>query len=167
MKRKLLLVGALLLVICVTVSAVSADSGWSFNFSSSIESNTDGGDVSVDDNDLKIQGFEFTIPDGFKENESARLVGNDTDQNSFPGFKVSAVQFDKGNESIIIKVIYGDNELNSSTYTPSNISVAGKIQDIDGYISEYDDGVSFDYLKDGKLVEIFAPNKEMINSLFK
>lgn len=167
MKRKFLLAGVLLLTICVTVSAVSADDSWSFNFSSSSESNTDGGDVSIKNNDLKIQGLEFIIPDGFKENESARLVGNDTDQDSFPGFKISKVQFDKGNESVIVKVIYGDNKLNSSTYTPSNTSQSAKIHDINGYISEYDDGVIFDYLKDGKLVEIFAPNKEMIDSLFK
>lgn len=167
MKRKFLLAGVILLAICVTVGAVSADDSWSFSFSSSSQSNTDGGDVSITNNNLKIQGLEFIIPDGFKENESARLVGNDTDQNSFPGFKISKVQFDKGNESLTIKVIYGDNKLNSSTYTPANDTVSGKIHDIDGYITEYKDGVSFDYLKDGKLVEIIAPNKEMIDSLFK
>ncbi|AMD17041.1 hypothetical protein TL18_02780 [Methanobrevibacter sp. YE315] len=167
MKRKFLMMGVVLLAICVTISAVSADDGWSFNFSSSSESNSDGGDVSVENNHVKIQGLEFTIPEGYVENESARLVGNDTDQDAFPGFKISAVQFDKDNDSIIIKVVYGDDELNASSYTPANDTVAEKINDIDGYFKEYDDGVSFNYIKDGKLVELFAPNKETLISLFK
>ena len=161
------MMGVVLLAICVTISAVSADDGWSFNFSSSSESNSDGGDVSVENNHVKIQGLEFTIPEGYVENESARLVGNDTDQDAFPGFKISSVHFDKDNDTIIIKVVYGDDELNASTYTPGNATVAEKINDIDGYFEEYDDGVSFNYLKDGKLVELFAPNKETLISLFK
>lgn len=167
MKRKFLMMGVVLLAICVTISAVSADDGWSFNFSSSSESNSDGGDVSVENNHVKIQGLEFTIPEGYVENESARLVGNDTDQDAFPGFKISGVEFDKDNDTIIIKVVYGDDEINASSYTPANGTVAEKINNIDGYFAEYDDEVAFHYIKDGKLVELFAPNKETLVSLFK
>lgn len=169
MKRKFLLIGVLVLAVCVSISVVSADEGWSFNFgsSSSSESNSNGGDVNVENNHVKIQGFDFTIPDGYKENESARLVGNDTDQKTFPGFKISKVEFDKNNDKIIIKVVYGDEKMDEKSYTPANDTVAEKINDIDGHLAKYDDGVSFTYLKDGKLVEIFAPDQQTLSSLFK
>lgn len=169
MKRKYLLIGVLLLAVCVSISTVSADESWSWSFgsSSSSESNSNGGEVSIDNNKVKIQGFEFTIPDGYKENESARLVGNDTDQNEFPGFKISQVRFDKGNDSVIVKVVYGDKEMNADSYTPQNGSASEKINDVDGFFAQYNDGVTFDYIKDGKLVELFAPNKEILVSLVK
>ena len=61
---------AVLLAICLAVSAVSADDEWSFNWSSSESSNSDGGEMSFENGKLKLQGIEFNIPDGFKENET-------------------------------------------------------------------------------------------------
>ena len=50
-------------------------------------------------------------------------------------------------------------------YTPEKYAVAKKISNTDGYLSEYNDGVSFDYIEDGKLVEIFASDEETLSTL--
>ena len=52
--RKILIIGVLLLAICVSIGAVSADDGFSFNWSSSDSSNSDGGQISFDNGKLKI-----------------------------------------------------------------------------------------------------------------
>ena len=105
--KKILMVGAILLAICITVSAVSADDGWSFNFGSSESSNSDGGFFSLNTgtNELQIQMLNYTIPNDYKENESFRTVGVATNQSSFPDdTKITAGQFVNGNESIFVKV---------------------------------------------------------------
>ena len=159
--------GAILLAICITISAVSADDGWSFNFSSNEETNSDGGSVKLENNVLTIQDFKFTIPDGFKENESEKVVGEDADQDAFPGFKISSERFDKGDDSIIIKVLFGDEKLDTDTYEPGENYTAEKIGDKEGWIVEYLDGFSFDYIEDGKLVEIFAPDEQSVIDLIE
>ena len=65
--RKILIIGVLLLAICVSIGAVSADDGFSFSGSSSDSSNSDGGQISFDNGKLKIQDIELNIPDGYKE----------------------------------------------------------------------------------------------------
>lgn len=163
--KKILMVGAILLAICITISAVSADEGWGFSFSSSDETNSNGGSVKLDNNVLTIQDFKFTIPDGFKENESAKVVGEDADQDTFPGFKGSVAQFDKGDDSIIIKVLFGDTKMEDDKYTPGENYTAKEIADQDGWINTYDNGVIFDYIEDGKLVQIFAPDEQILSDL--
>lgn len=168
MNKKYLMIGVVLLAICVSISAVSADDSWSFNFGSSSESNSNGGDVSIDNNKVKIQGFEFTIPDGYTENESARLVGNDTNATFGTGYKMSEVDFNNGNKTIMIKVVYGDEPLNESSVTPNENLVQKKIADIQGNFGQDDDGVVlFNYVKDGKFVELVAPDEQTLVSLFK
>lgn len=67
--EKNIMIGVILLSICVSISAVSADDSWSFNFSSSERSNSEGGAFSFGSNNLlQIQGLNYTIPDGYKEN---------------------------------------------------------------------------------------------------
>jgi len=165
MKRKFLMIGVILLAICISIGAVCADDSWSFNFGSSSESNSDGGDINIENNHVKIQGLEFDIPDGFEENESARVVGEETDEDSFPGLKVSKVEFDKGDDFIVIKAIFGDEDIDADSYTPGEDTIDQTINDVDGYLSEQEDGATFDYIKDGKLVEIVTSDKELLNDL--
>lgn len=162
--KKIMLIGVLLLTVCISLSAVSAFE-WSFSSSSSESTNTDGGSISLDDNVLKIQGFEYTIPEGYKENKQAQALAEQADQDTFPGFKISSETLVKGNDSIIIKVVFGDEEMDDDSYTPAEEAVSKEIADTEGYLREYDDGVSFDYIEDGKLVEIFAPDEETLSSL--
>ena len=72
--KKIMIVLIALIAIGISVGAVSAE-GFSFSFGS--DSNSDGGSIEVNNNELKIQGEKYTIPDGYKENESARILAND------------------------------------------------------------------------------------------
>ena len=168
---KMLMALAVLLAVAFTVSAVSAeDNGWSFNFfsSDSESTNSDGGAfIYGSDGKLQIQQLKFTLPEGFKENETVRLVGEDANQTDFPGYKVTSATFKKGNDTIMTKVLFGDQKMDDDSYKPSENAQAKKIGDIDGYIEEYDDGVSFDFIEDGKLVEIFASNEDLLDSVIK
>ena len=167
--KKILVILSVFLAICLTIGAVSADDGWSFSFSSesSISSSSNGGQVDFNNGELNIQGLKFTIPDGFKENETVKLVGEEANQTAFPGFSVSTDRFDKGDEFVVIKVIYGDNKLDNDSCTPSADTVAKQIEGHSGHFTQYEDGVSFDYLQDGKLVEIVASSEDVLSSVLK
>lgn len=163
MKKVIIL--TIILAAIISVSAVSADDEWSFDFSSN--SDTDGGQLEVVNNEVTIQGFKFVIPDGFKHNQSADLIGEDAGDN-FPDCDVSKVEFDKGDEFIIIKVVYDDDvKFDDKTYEPPESSVEKQIGKQKGFIEEYENGVSFDYCKDGKLIEILAPSQEILTSLLQ
>ena len=157
-----------LLAVGLTVGAVSADDDWSFNFGSSESTNSNGGAFVFGDNQkLNIQQLDFTIPDGFKENESARIVGVEANNSAFPGFKATEGQFIKGNDQIIVKVFFGDKKLDDDEYSPDANAVKKEIGDTDGYYKTYEDGVSFDFVEDGKLVEIYASNDDILTSVMK
>ena len=168
--KKLIIVLTVLLAICLTVSAVSAEDGsWGFKFSSdeSSSSNSNGGSIEFKNGELTVQGLKFAIPDGFKENETAKAVGEQADQNSFPGSSISVDRFDKGNESVIVKVVYNKDKNLGDDFVANNNTVSKKIANHDGYFLDYDDGVSFTYIDDGKVVEIFAPSEDTISSVIK
>ena len=116
---------------------------------------------------INIQGLKFKIPDGFKENETVKLVGEEANQTAFPGFSVSTDRFDKGDDFVVFKVIYGDNKLDNNSYAPSSDTVAKEIEGHSGHFTQYNDGVSFDYLQDGKLVEIVASSEDVLSSVLK
>ncbi|WP_298499143.1 hypothetical protein [uncultured Methanobrevibacter sp.] len=120
--------------------------------------------MQVNNNELTIQGFKFTIPDGFKENETAKKVGEDYNSD---GLKISTAAFDKGDERVLVSVIFGNTELDDDTYTPSENATAKKLADEDGWYEEYDGGVAFDYIEDGKVIHIFAPDEATLVSILQ
>lgn len=114
---------------------------------------------------MNIQDLKFVIPDGYKHNESEDSIGVEADE-SLPYSYVTKTEFDNDDDSIIIKVVYSDEiEYNDDTYDPANTTVEKEINKQKGYYEKYADGVMFDYCVDGKLVEIFAPNEEVLTSL--
>lgn len=159
--RKGLLVLIALLAICITISAASA-ADWSFNFGSS--SSSDGGDIKIDNDKLSLQGIDFKIPEGYKENESARILAKDTNQFGENG-KVSATEFYNNNSTIVIKSFFATDgkyeNLNADNATEKTIGGQK------GFVTEKDGEVLFDYLIDGKICEIVAPNEDTIGSLLK
>ena len=162
------MISAIILAICLTVSAVSADDGWSFNFSSSESSNSDGGAMSFNNGKLKLQDVEFTIPDGFEENESAqKLAESATDVEDA---KYSVCQFIKDGKEIFVKVFFFDNGNEFTNLTPMDNEVQKTIAGIDGVYdaNRYNDSTpTFRFLKDGKLVEVNAPDDDTIASVLK
>ena len=164
----ILIVFAALLAICLTVSAVSADEGWSFNFSSSESSNTDGGDFSLENEKLKLQDIEFTIPDGYKENESARKLAAPAED--VDAAKYSVCQFVNDGKEIFVKVFFFDNGDEFTSLSPIDNEVEKNMAGIDGVYDadKYGDGTpTFRFLEDGKLVEVNAPDDDTINEVLK
>lgn len=160
--RKILFVVLAIFAICITVSAVSADEGWSFSFGS--ESNSDGGSVEINNNDLKIQDEKFTIPEGFKEVEKERLVANESA--IVKGAKVTTCVLQKGNETILVEVHFADGGVENITGPEGseNVTIGGH----SGYLSTDDDNETvFDFGANSKLVEIIAPNQELIEAVLK
>lgn len=169
MKRILVLL-AVLLAFCVCISAVSADDSWSFNWSSSESSNSDGGEVSLENNKLKLQGLEFTIPEGYKQNESAQKLGAPAED--MEGAKYSVCEFLNGEKELFIKVFYFDDDKTEFTHVDDSLEGTHNetLSDIQGRVfdDKYGDKTpTFQYVKDGKLVEINAPDQETIVSVIK
>ena len=165
------MISAILLAICLTVGAVSADDdGWSFDFSTSDSSNSDGGAMSFTNGKLKLQDIEFTIPDGFKENESAqKLAEAATDVEDA---KYSVCQFVKDGKEIFVKVFFFDDSADKefTNLTPVDNEVQKNMAGIDGVYdaNKYNDSTpTFRFLKDGKLVEVNAPDDDTIVSVLK
>ena len=167
--KKILMIGAVLLAICITISAVSADDGWSFNFSSSDSSNSDGGQVKFDNGKLNLQGIDFTIPDGYKENESAQKLAEDAEDLADCA-KYSICSFLNGEKEIITKVFFAD-DLKFNSVTPTDDDYENKtIAGNDGvyYPNKYGDNTpTFQFIKDEKIVEVNAPDDETLESFLK
>lgn len=160
--KKILLVAIALFAICITVSAVSADEGWSFSFGS--ESNSDGGSININNNELKIQDEKFTIPEGYKEVEKERIVANNSAL--VEGAKVSTCVLQNGNSTIYVQVHFADGGVHNIT-GPEN-SVNKTIGGHNGFLSNESDGDSvFDFGVNDKLVEIIAPTEADIEAVLK
>lgn len=162
--RKILVVALALIAIgIVTASAVSAE-GWNFSFGS--ESNSDGGSISVENNKLKIQDEDFTIPDGYQENEKSRILAQDSPD--FKGAKVSGAIFLNGDKNITVKVIYGDNLGINLTADPADGGENKTIGDHNGVLVTGEGVAKFSYVDgDDKFIQIAAPSEAEIQTLLK
>ena len=163
--KKIYIVAVALVVLFVSVAAVSADDGFSFNFSSSQSSSTDGGSISFENGKLNIQGIELAIPDGYKENESAQKLGEKaTDVDA----KFSACEFTNGNKDIIVQVFFDDkNPFNNVTAKDGQENKT--IGSVNGVYTPGANNTNptFEYLKDGKIVSISAPDDDTIAKIIK
>ena len=162
------MITAILLAICLTVSAVSADDDWSFSFSSSESSNSDGGAVSFENGKLKLQDVEFTIPEGFEENESAQKLAAAAED--VEDAKYSVCQFINDGKEVIVKVFFFDNGQEFVNLEPMENEVEKTIAGIDGVYdaNKYNDNTpTFRFLQDGKLVEVNAPDDDTLASVLK
>lgn len=145
------------------------DDEWSFNWSSSDSSSTDGGQISFNNGELKIQGIELTIPDGFEENESAQKLAEEAID--IEDAKYSSCTFLKDGKEIIVSVFFADDgAFNSLAPEDDGSSVEKTMAGIDGiYFKDKDgDGTpTFEYLEDGKLVQINAPDNETLEAILE
>jgi hypothetical protein len=145
---------------CIAVGVVSAEE-WSF--STGTATNSDGGSIEINNNEVKIQDETFKLPDGYKEDEDARVLAEETGDGK--GAKISACKFENGDKNITIKVIFSDGGITNVTGPDGakDATIGGQA----GFLTKEDDGVLFDYNKDDKLIEISAPSQEELESLFK
>lgn len=151
MNRKIIAILAIL-VMAVSVSAVSA-----FGFDDLV-----GGDSSDEPKTVEIDGFEFALPDDFKENSSYEAINEKSETGNVEyTYCQKLFENSKGDSVSILVGDYGDLKV-----TDSIISTLGgektTIKGIDGYMSE-ESGISiFSYPKDDKLVVITADNEDQI-----
>lgn len=165
--KKILMVGVVLLAICITIGAVSAE-GWSFDFSSSDSTNSDGGQMKFDNGKLNLQGIDFTIPDGYKENESAQKLAEKADDPK--DAKYSVCSFINGDKEIITKVYFSDDTQYNSLTPEDDASVEKTMAGIKGiyFENKYNDNTpTFEFIKDGKIVEVNGPDDATIESVIK
>lgn len=159
--KKIMIVLIALIAIGVSIGAVSAE-GFSFSFGS--ESNSDGGDISINNDKLSLQGIDFKVPAGFKENESARMVANATEAFG-EKCKVSGTEFYNNETNFIVQVFFADdgdfNDLKVNNAT--NQTIAGH----QGFVTEKEGRTLFDYVVDGKIVEINSPDQQTLESILK
>ena len=101
--RKGIAILIVLAAFCIAVGVVSAEE-WSF--SSSSASSTDGGSIEVNNNEIKIQDEKFKIPDGYKEDEDARILAQTTGDGK--DAKISSCHLENGDKAITIKVIFSE-----------------------------------------------------------
>lgn len=158
--KKIVCVLIALLAVCLTLSAVSADEGWSFSFGS----NTDGGELEYSDGNLTIQGFNYTIPTGYEEQVDMQSIG--VEDNESEGYYYTTDVFTKGDDQIIITVTYSDENITADDFTftgnPDNTTISG----IAGYSEEKDDGsYAFTYFEDGYMIGITAPDEATVEKL--
>lgn len=167
MKKYLILVAVLIAVVGLTLGAVSAE-GWSFNFGSSSSSNSDGGQYEFTNGALKLQDLTFKIPDGYKENESAKKLAEPAVD--LENAKYSLAAFDKDGKQIIVKVFFSDDDKFTSLSGTNEGDVNKTVAGIDGVYNNqaFSDGsVEFKFLKDGKLADVIAQDDATLESILK
>lgn len=163
--KKIMIVLIALIAIGISIGAVSAE-GFSFSFGS--DSNSDGGSIEVNNNELKIQGEKYTIPDWYKENESARILAGDVSAQFGEDSKVTTCELNKDNNTVLIKVFFA-NDGEFSNLRPSGPDAQNKtIGGHAGFLTPKDNLVLFDYqqTKD-KVIEISAPDEQTVEAVLK
>lgn len=137
-----------LLVIAASASAVSA-SGFD--------------DLLGGENEtVTIDGFDFNIPAGFKEDANYSAENEKTSIGSV-SYTFNQKLFEKGSIAVSILVAnYGENKVTDEIVK----SIGGKkatINGIDGYSDKKDDIYIFSYAKDDKLVTITSTDEKIIS----
>ena len=162
--KKIIMVLAILIAVGVSLTAVSADDSWSFNFST--DENSDGGSINFENGKLIIQDIELTIPDGFKMNESTKKLAEDAEDVEA---KYSACTFNKDDDEIVVQVFFDDVEFDNITAVNED-QINKTINNINGLYEANkfgDNTPTFTYIQDGKLVQINAPDDEILESIMK
>lgn len=142
-----------LLIMVASISAVSA---------------FDLGDLFSSDETVTIGGFDFKIPDGFKEDTKLSSDNETYDVEPYFNFTVSSKTFvNESGDEIYIGV--SESEINVTDDGVSQIADDTKnltINGVKGYeYKESDDLVGFTYAKDGKMVLITLSDKELLDDI--
>lgn len=115
---------------------------------------------------IKIEGIEFSIPDGFKEDSSSLDSVNDKqfEANNIK-YTMDGKMFTDGKDTFTVGVItYEDHEVDDSIVK----GVGGDaltINGVDGYEYDYENQEGFAYAKDGKLVTILANDDDLLDEI--
>lgn len=157
--KKLFIIGLVLLTLCGTLTAISAEGSVSFSSSSS------SGSITLNNGDLTINGAKLKIPDEFEEVEDqTKTVGDAADIDGTHVDSTASTVYKKGNDQIEITVGSKSNNQKINEINPANAEKK-KINSKDGYLIKGDNKVTFEYLDDGKLVKVVTPNEDLLNKV--
>ena len=164
--KKILILSIILIAIGISLSTSSAISIGEDDFFVDA-SNEDGGELSFYDGEFKLQDVSFNIPKGYKENESERVLA---ERGDIKNSRYSLCNFFNGDKKIIIKVLFLEDDKEFKNITADSGYKKKTIGDQKGYYSskKYDKNTStFKYLKNGKIVEVNAPNDDVLKALIE
>ena len=152
MNKKILTI-LTLLVLVAGISAVSA---------------FDLGDLFSSDQKETIGGFDFKIPDGYKEDTKLTVENQEYQNGPYFNYTISSKTFfNESGDEITIGV--SESEINATDDGVSKIADDVKnltINGIKGYeYKEGEDLVGYTYVKDGKMVLITLSDRELLDDI--
>lgn len=149
MNKKTILGLSLLLIAIFAIGSVSA-----FDFGSIL-----GGE---ENKTVTIDGVDFNIPEGFKEDPNHETV-NQTNQQGTITYITNGKLYEKGN-TIVTMLVADYGEYKVTDEIASSVGGDAKtINNVNGYMSQNDEFYVFDYAKDDKLVVISANDEDVIS----
>ena len=152
MNKKIFAILSLAIIAIVCAGTVSA-----FDFGSLF-----GGD-DANDETVTIDGIDFNIPAGFKEDPDYE-IDNETDLGEV-SFKTVGKTYESGDSVLAILV----SEYDGMELTDSVVSAAGgdsySVNDVDGYYKQEGNFHLFTYVKDNKLVVISASSQDLFEDV--
>lgn len=115
---------------------------------------------------IKIEGIEFNIPDGFKEDtDSIDEYNNKKFETNNVKYTMNGKVFTDGKDTFTVGVItYDDYEVDDSV-AKSVGSDDTTINGVDGYEYDYEHQQGFVYSKDGKLVTVLANDEDLLDKI--
>ena len=165
--NKIFIISIVLLVLVASMTVISAET----SFTSTSTSKT------LNNNELTMNNVKFLVPNGFEEVETdtdktKTESDSEKDTTDIDGTvvdsKISSEFKNSAGDKIEMTVGIKANNQKIQSISPANAEQK-TIKNKQGYlIKTTDDGknkVKFEYLDDGKLVKIEAPNEEMISQI--
>lgn len=116
---------------------------------------------------VTVDGIDFNVPKGFSEIENSSY-DNETDDNPYVDYNMSVKVFTNASGDLIELSVSESADVNVTDSMARDASVDGNkttINGVDGYVFEGTGFSGFSYAKDGKLVIVSAPNKELLNNI--
>lgn len=149
-----------------TDKKVKLSKGQYITLSNGAEIDEDDSSASSSNNEkITIEGIDFNLPKGFKEDDSSF---GDFDKDMKKGnvkFTVSGKMFKKGNDVIMLAVTTYDGYDADDEVAEYVGGKAMTINGVDGYEYDTDEGDGFVYAKNGKLVSVIASDEDLIDEI--
>ena len=164
--NKILIIGLALMLLLVSIAAVSAE-GWSLSSKTATRTNPDGTTSTMEINNgvLTLEGVKFNIPDVYQEVENERELGDNEDDYGFKDSKKSTCVFKRDDNTITMSVIYNTDasfdKLPKTEEKQEEKTISGK----DGLYYVDEGKAYFEYLEDGKIIEISSTNPDLIEHI--
>lgn len=110
---------------------------------------------------VTIEGIDFNIPKGFKENTSLEIV-NESDSNGVVSYVMNGKSFEKGDDFMSLLVCEYDGMEVTDEIVAATGGDAKTIAGHNGYLAKKTLYTTFSYPENGKLVVLSTANPDLI-----